>query len=206
MKNGRVFERDYVPIFIGDEYHGHLWQYWEITERKQAEEELRKHATTDTLTGLLNRRTALLAVEQELARFRRSGSCSVLLMLDVDHFKHINDTYGHSAGDEALRQLAVTIRKVVREADVVGRIGGEEFTILLPDTPLSGAELVAERLRAEIETLQIQGCGCRFGFTVSIGGAALAEQDGSVSSLMRRADEALYEAKLAGRNRVVFSH
>jgi len=205
MVSGRIFERDYVPIFSSGQYRGHLWQYWDVTERKQAEDELRVHASTDALTGLLNRRIALLSVEQELNRMRRNDHQAVLLMLDVDHFKQINDTYGHAVGDIALRELSAVIRGVVREGDVAGRIGGEEFVILLSHTEAKVAGEVAERLRRHVEIMRTPAAGESVAFTISIGVTPFDGSETSVSTLLARADKALYQAKTEGRNRIVFA-
>lgn len=174
----------------------------DITERKHAEERLRELATTDPLTGLANRRSFLDHAEREFGRSRRYGAPLSFLMLDMDRFKNINDIYGHDVGDMVLRSLAETGRKVLRGVDLMGRMGGEEFAVLLPETGIEEALAVAERLRANVEQSVVRDQdGGEVHCTVSLG-VAQAHEDESLHDLLRRADAALYEAKNSGRNRV----
>jgi two-component system cell cycle response regulator len=177
----------------------------DITDRKQAEAELRLLATTDPLTGLANRRHLLDRAEQELLRLQRFGNPFTLMTLDVDHFKRINDTHGHAAGDRALCGLAAACIGLLREMDMIGRMGGEEFTIVLPETSGDDAMPVAERIRLGIATLRFDADqpDLEFGFTVSLGIAECSRDDVRIEQPLARADRALYEAKAAGRNRVV---
>jgi two-component system, cell cycle response regulator len=177
----------------------------DITDRKQAEAELRLLATTDPLTGLANRRHLIDRAERELLRLQRFGNPFTLMTLDVDHFKRINDAYGHAAGDRALCSLAATCIGLVREMDMVGRMGGEEFTIVLPETCGDEAMAVAERIRLGIADLRFDADppDSEFGFTVSLGVAECRWDDVRIEQPLARADQALYEAKAAGRNRVV---
>lgn len=177
----------------------------DITERKRFESELRHLATTDPLTGLANRREFLAAAERELVRVRRYGRPAAVLMFDVDHFKRINDTHGHAAGDEALRRIAAVCRDLLRETDIIGRLGGEEFGILLPETDVGAGREAAERLRAALAGIEIPrpGNGGILRLTVSIGVAGCAAGDGRIEHALKRADAALYRAKAQGRNRVV---
>ena len=177
----------------------------DITDRKRTEAELRLMATTDPLTGLANRRHLLERAERELVRLQRFGNPFTLMTLDVDHFKRINDTYGHACGDRALCALAATCVGLLREIDMVGRMGGEEFTIILPETVGDEAMLVADRIRRGIAELRFDSDtpGLEFGFTVSIGVAECHGEDARIEQPLARADHALYEAKAAGRNRVV---
>ena len=156
-------------------------------------------ASTDTLTGLPNRRVFLERARTELALARRSGRPLSLLMLDIDHFKRVNDEHGHDVGDRALRLFAATTTGVVRQTDALGRLGGEEFGVLLPDTLADGAELVAEKLRAAVASARGEGVPP---LTVSIGLAQLHRSDRELDNLLRRADAALYAAKDGGRDRV----
>ena len=156
---------------------------------------------TDGLTGLLNRRYWEEAVAAEFERCRESGRRACLLMLDIDHFKAINDRHGHPAGDQVLRRLGDILRDTLRQQDVPGRYGGEEFGIVLPDTGIAGAEAIAERVRKRVEGTTLTSSGIRA--TVSIGIAALDVQDREYSVWIAHADRALYAAKERGRNRSV---
>jgi diguanylate cyclase (GGDEF)-like protein len=162
--------------------------------------ELKHLATTDALTGIFNRHHFVERSEAELVRARRSGRPAAMLMVDADHFKQINDTFGHAGGDAALRALAHALRDAVRPTDLLGRIGGEEFAILLPQTTCEGAVTLAERLRIAIVALAIEYAGRRVPLTISIGVAGGEHAD--LTTLLRDADTALYLAKSAGRNRV----
>ena len=174
----------------------------DITERKRLEAELLEMATTDFLTGLSNRRHFIARMEEELARLNRNEQPVAALMLDIDHFKRINDRYGHASGDAVLRQFADVIRDELRAVDSAGRVGGEEFAILLSGTDLSGAETFAERLRAKVARTPIAHGEHRIPVTVSIGITVLTAQDADTSDVLHRADAALYAAKQAGRDRV----
>jgi diguanylate cyclase (GGDEF)-like protein/PAS domain S-box-containing protein len=178
---------------------------FDITERKKLEQRLDQLARTDALTGLSNRRDFNDRAQAELARCRRLGKPLSLLMVDIDHFKLVNDRHGHAVGDAALRQLADSCRHSLREIDLPARLGGEEFVALLTETTLPDALDAAERLRRHIEALEVapQQPGPPVRLTVSIGVAELAAADRSHEDLMRRADQALYAAKREGRNRVV---
>lgn len=154
----------------------------------------------DGLTQLLNRQAWEEAAEAELSRCRRSGAPASLLMLDVDHFKAINDRHGHPAGDAVLRSVGRILRDVLRDEDLAGRYGGEEFAVVLPNTGAAGAAVAAERLRARIASAVLERrAGIRA--TVSIGIAELGSQDADCAAWIARADRALYAAKAAGRNR-----
>ena len=173
-----------------------------IMHRERAEQALRSLAMHDALTGLLNRRAFAEQCERELARARRAGAGLAMLLLDLDHFKMVNDSFGHRVGDRVLVDLAARLKRWRRAADVVGRYGGEEFCILLPDTGAADATAVAERMRAGIAAEPLGGVASPV--TASIGVAACASTGQvDLDFLIVRADEALYEAKRAGRNRVV---
>jgi diguanylate cyclase (GGDEF)-like protein len=160
-------------------------------------------AHTDSLTGLSNRRHFLAVAGEAIDSAQEFGASLSLLMVDIDHFKRINDTYGHAAGDQALRLLGATLKESTRRDDCVGRLGGEEFAILLPDASAEVAQDIAERICRHATTLAIlDGRGQRFGFSVSIGLACLAPSDAKPEDLLARADAALYRAKRGGRNRV----
>ena len=164
---------------------------------------LSKQARSDFLTELNNRRCFLELAEAELARTVRYGGDLSLLMLDIDRFKRINDTHGHKGGDLVLKALARLFGETLREVDITGRIGGEEFAILLPATDGAHAVEVAERLRQTIANAEVDmGEGSKTHFTVSIGVASLARKDQDIDGLLSLADRAMYEAKQTGRNKV----
>jgi diguanylate cyclase len=157
---------------------------------------------TDGLTQLLNRQAWEQAAAAEVSRCRRGGGPASLLMLDIDHFKAINDRHGHPAGDAVLRGVAQILRDTLREEDLPGRYGGEEFGVVLPNTSAAGAAVAAERVRARIEAAVLERrAGIRA--TASIGFAELGPQDADCAAWIARADRALYAAKAAGRNRCV---
>jgi diguanylate cyclase (GGDEF)-like protein len=167
-------------------------------------------AVTDELTGLSNRRGFFQLGERELERALRFERALAVLLFDIDHFKRVNDTYGHSAGDEVLRALADCIRQNIRGIDVAGRYGGEEFVLVLPETPLGRAVEIAERLRRSIANCVVPLYSSRdeesctsLTITVSIGVTVLRPEDRTLQGLVDRADQAQYQAKHAGRNRVV---
>jgi len=165
--------------------------------------ELERQALTDPLTGIGNRRHFFEQGRRELQRSMRTEKRPSLLMLDIDRFKGVNDTYGHDAGDAALMALCETTLATIRNIDVFARIGGEEFAVLLPETTTGQALIVAERLRKRLEGTAVERPGGKdFNFTVSIGVAGLTAEDSGLEALLKRADEALYEAKNCGRNRV----
>ena len=173
-------------------------------ELAQALEQIRQLATHDDLTGLLNRRAMLDRMQLEQRRSLRSGSPLLIAQLDIDHFKVVNDTHGHAAGDLVLQSFADTVRRNVRDTDVLARWGGEEFVLLLCDTPAADAVALMERLRQAVQAMQVpvpQG-GQPITVTVSIGLARHAPAD-PLAGTLERADRALYAAKAGGRNRVV---
>jgi diguanylate cyclase (GGDEF)-like protein len=161
-------------------------------------------SSSDALTGLANRRSFDLALARELDRVARSGESAVLLSLDIDHFKRINDTWGHAAGDEVIKTVARVLNETVRPMDTVARVGGEEFAVVLPNCPLEFGGTVAERIRRKIENTSITvGHGQQVGVTVSIGGALAPPWVRSSAGLWsQRADLQLYRAKSSGRNLV----
>ncbi|HEX3881348.1 MAG TPA: PleD family two-component system response regulator [Stellaceae bacterium] len=162
-------------------------------------------ALTDELTGLYNRRYVLAHLEEVAARSNGAATDTAVLMFDIDHFKDVNDQYGHPAGDDVLRQLAARALRGLRSVDLVARLGGEEFLVVMPETNLSAAMVVAERLRSAVasEPFELHATGRKIPVTISIGVAVAAENGEAVDDLLKRADEALYAAKNSGRNRVV---
>jgi diguanylate cyclase (GGDEF)-like protein/PAS domain S-box-containing protein len=175
----------------------------DITERELLKEALEQQAHQDYLTGLCNRRHFMEQGQAELERAQRYGHALSVLMLDIDHFKGINDSHGHKAGDIVLQRLGDVMREALRTVDVIGRIGGEEFAVLLPETDLQRAAEVAERLRENVAGAEVVlEAGMPLHFTVSIGVARLEEKDSNLDILLNQADKALYRAKESGRDRV----
>lgn len=172
-----------------------------LADLSEAHAKLADRSAHDTMTGLLNREAFLEA----LSHARQSGDNGALLVIDVDYFKRVNDTFGHQAGDKALALIATAIRSSIRDEDIAGRIGGEEFCVFLPDTPRDHALHIAERIRsAVLATSFYPETSDRYQLTVSIGGVMTTSGQG-LPNLMRRADVCLYEAKERGRNTIVFS-
>ncbi|TLS75956.1 diguanylate cyclase [Mariprofundus erugo] len=213
----RVFETE-VPGIDGEETHlvsmvaerdesgaisGILTIGQDITGRKRMERELERQAHFDALTGLANRRYFLQQAESEIGRCRRYGGTLSLTMFDIDFFKKVNDSYGHDVGDQVLRKVADWCGTVLRDIDTIGRLGGEEFAILMPQTDLQQGLDVAERLRMAMagDGIALPG-GDQLGITASFGVVTLDEGEGDIDALLIRADQAMYRAKKAGRNRV----
>ncbi|MEM9164480.1 MAG: sensor domain-containing diguanylate cyclase, partial [Cyanobacteria bacterium P01_F01_bin.4] len=178
-----------------------LFSFNDISNRKITEDKLRRLAHTDSLTGTYNRRFFLQLAGTALIDCQLKAIPATALMLDIDHFKHINDTYGHATGDLAIKFVANISARHLRDSDVLGRFGGEEFSILLPTTALKGAMVIAERIRKSIEERALHHQGQSIKFTVSIGVAQAGLEDG-IHDLLDQADQALYQAKKLGRNRV----
>jgi len=170
-----------------------------------AHHELERLAATDSLTGAVNRREFLARTDAELARAHRTGAPLCVLALDLDHFKHVNDRHGHQAGDEVLKAFVENVKMVLRPSDIIGRTGGEEFMILLPDTALDAAQATAERLRQVVERMATPFKEQRIGVTTSVGVAQFGRDGDDQSTCFNTADQRLYRAKQQGRNRVVAS-
>jgi len=183
---------------------GFVRTFTDITKRKALEDSLVKLSREDPLTGLHNRRTILDLLEEEIQRGLRYKHPVSLLMMDIDHFKKINDQWGHPTGDEVLKSFAAECQSVMRENDKMGRFGGEEFVMVLPETGKPDAALVAERIRKITSEMAVKSKrgSAPIPVTVSIGVTTTTEGDGA-EAIIARADEAMYEAKDAGRNRVV---
>lgn len=173
-------------------------------ELKRSNELLLELSNTDHLTGLFNRRYLMDALEKELQRNHRKGGHLSLIILDIDHFKSVNDTFGHLQGDVVLQKVAVHLQKELRSYDVAARYGGEEFVAILPDATLKEAEFVAQRIRIAIEGAKFSGDLSKLAITVSLGVATYpSENYNSVDTFIKAADDALYKAKASGRNKVV---
>jgi len=173
---------------------------------RRSNELLLELSNTDYLTGLFNRRYLMKELEKEFQRSVRIGHNLSLIILDVDHFKRVNDTYGHLQGDIVLQKVAQQLQKELRSYDVAARYGGEEFIAVLPEASLEDASFVAERIRAAVESLTFDGVVHELAITVSLGVAGIKIPEcGSVDDVIKMADDALYRAKAAGRNRVMSS-
>jgi diguanylate cyclase (GGDEF)-like protein len=172
---------------------------------RSAQDKLQKMATTDFLTGIANVRFFSEAGEREVQRAHRYKRPLALLMIDLDHFKKVNDKYGHTIGDKILVAFAGICKKCLRKVDIFGRLGGEEFAILLPETDANGGKKFAERLRATIEKSRIKVENKTFHIAVSIGVTELLPDDNQLETALKRADDTMYEAKRKGRNQVVTS-
>ncbi len=199
MTDGKVL-RCHLAILPGG---GRMLIYSDVTDIVRNAEELERLATTDGMTGIYNRRHFLIMADREWARARRYGRPLSFLMIDIDYFKSINDNFGHQIGDEMIMHLANLARDCKRECDVLARIGGEEFALLLPETDLSQAQIVAERLRSEVAANSLVVASRSISATISIGVATSLPAMNDISDLMKAADRALYDAKHAGRNRVI---
>jgi diguanylate cyclase (GGDEF)-like protein len=175
------------------------------TDARQAEAKLREQATVDGLTGIMNRRRFFEVAESEFKRAARHHEPIAVAVIDVDRFKQINDTVGHSAGDRVLAEVAAVCRQSVREVDVLARLGGDEFAVLMPSTSREQGRAVAERVRIAIHDTLGAGADESVPVGVSVGLAASPHGEATVEALMKLADEALYEAKHEGRNRTVAS-
>ena len=182
---------------------GWLATHEDITDRQKAQEQIAHMARHDALTDLPNRVLLRERLEQELKRVKR-GECLAMLCLDLDHFKSVNDTYGHAAGDAVLREAAARMVGVPRRYDFVGRYGGEEFLLVLPNCELPEAALVAERVRSAIAAAPISVGTIGLPLTVSLGVACTSGTPVAADILLQQADEALYHAKAMGRNRAEF--
>jgi diguanylate cyclase (GGDEF)-like protein/PAS domain S-box-containing protein len=175
----------------------------DITDKKQMETELQRLATTDVLTQSSNRRHFFDCAHREFEQARHQGTPLAFLLLDIDDFKVINDTYGHQEGDNVLQRIAESGRAALRRGDVFGRVGGEEFAAVFPGCAPDMAMQVAERLQREIQRLSFSHGDQTFGITVSQGLTSLTAEDESVDSLFARADAAMYKAKHQGKNRII---
>ncbi|MDX2027647.1 MAG: diguanylate cyclase [Alphaproteobacteria bacterium] len=175
----------------------------DISQRKEMEAQLLHHATTDELTGISNRRHFMEEGERELARARRFDRPLSIMMIDLDYFKKVNDRYGHAVGDAALQAAVKRSLESLRQLDIMGRLGGEEFAVIMPETSLEEGQIAAERLRQHIGARPLIALREAIPCTVSIGVAELTERDHSIDDMLNRADRVLYHAKEGGRDRVV---
>ena len=195
--------KPFAPAIILARVRNHLELQKAHRKLRLANEELTRLATTDFLTGVWNRRRFLELGQNEVSRLRRNGRGFGTVMMDVDHFKLVNDTYGHDAGDMVLRALADACVHSLRNVDIIGRLGGEEFAMILPETDPAGVRLTAERLRQDIGRMALPIGGKDLSFTISAGYTSVTDPNDSIENALSRADEALYRAKDAGRNRTI---
>jgi diguanylate cyclase (GGDEF)-like protein len=191
---------------VGEAYIGqnrvHVGVIRDITKRKAIEEKMRELAVTDNLTGALNRHGFEEIAENAFMVSKRYSRPLSILMIDADHFKDINDNYGHDAGDRVLIRFSSVVNKTLRSTDVLCRYGGEEFLALLPETTFEEAAILADRLLSALRTTEVRiGDHKTVRFTVSIGVASLTPEVQDLASVIQRADEALYKAKKEGRDR-----
>jgi len=198
LANGKILRFQCKALPAG----GRFLSYTEVTDLVRNAERLERLATTDEMTGICNRRHFLTLAETEWRRFRDDGAPFALLILDVDLFKSINDRFGHNVGDAVIRSVAAICQREKRDADILARIGGEEFVLLLPQTRRDEAVGFAEKLRQRVETEPFVHDGESVRLTISIGVAEAEAGMAEIGDIMKRADQALYDAKRGGRNRV----
>jgi diguanylate cyclase (GGDEF)-like protein len=198
LTNGEVIQFRCKALADG----GRLLTYGNVSELAQHADALELLASVDGLTGLNNRRRFLVLAETEWSRFKRYRRPLALLVIDIDRFKSVNDTYGHDAGDEVIKAVAEVLQKHKRSSDIVGRLGGEEFVLMLPEATLDKALAAAERLKQLAADRVITVAGRRIAVTVSIGASVARADVNGVDELLKQADIALYVAKRSGRNRV----
>lgn len=193
-------------ITLADNTQKRLKETNEVVEEKvhqliKAEEELRKLAITDTLTGLYNRRGIKGCIEHNVIRTQRNNTPFTVFLIDIDHFKLVNDKFGHRAGDHVLTIITRALQKSLRAQDDIARWGGEEFLIILPDTDSKGGEFLADKMRKIVEALKIDYNDCILTITVSFGGCCF-NKGSEIENCIEHADEALYRSKTSGRNKV----
>ena len=189
-------EVQYVCFTLFDVTDTSIYQ----TKLKKVMGELEEISNLDGLTRLYNRRYIESTLSQEFSRAQRYNHDLSIILTDIDHFKNVNDTHGHLAGDEVLREVAIRLNDGLRECDIIGRYGGEEFLILLPETNIDGAKILAERLRQMVAEKPIICDGKSIPITISLGLSALSEYSKTYEHLIDEADKALYYSKAAGRN------
>ena len=205
FKDGRVFERYSQPQWASDgSVIGRVWSFRNVTDRERIQSQLRHLADHDVLTGLLNRRRFEEELSRQVAYGARYGTSAVVLVLDLDDFKEVNDTLGHRTGDAVISSVAYLVRDSLREIDILARLGGDEFAVLLPATDGEGAERVAVRLLDAVRDHGVMAGGQRVRVTTSIGIALVDGASASAEELLARADIAMYEAKESGRDRLCF--
>lgn len=204
LKDGRTLERHSKSLWDNQkQYLGRVWFFRDITERKALECKLEDLSCRDPLTGVSNRRHFHERAAEEVSRAHRKNLYFSVIYLDIDKFKSINDKFGHAFGDKVIINFCRISEKMLRKQDMLGRIGGEEFAIFLPDTMLEGAFELAERLRQTIESQHINDGMTQVNYTFSAGVATFSKEDSSIENVLARADRAMYLAKSMGRNLVI---
>ena len=204
LVDGRTLERHSTSLWDTERrYLGRVWYFRDISDRKNLEHRLTELSRRDALTGAANRRYFFERAGEEFTRARRYSKPLSLIVFDIDNFKQVNDLRGHGAGDQVLQNLSNIVSVALREIDLLGRVGGDEFAVLIPETDLQGACEVAERLRLAIEKQRASDGQEAVQYTLSLGVATLAPGDTSMDTAFQRADCALYASKLDGRNRVM---
>jgi diguanylate cyclase (GGDEF)-like protein len=209
-RRGRTYDVTGSVLDTTDPHSDVVLVFRDVTTRRQTEQalrnaqlELERQAHTDSLTGLYNRRLFMQRLREEAERVNRHNGCLSILLFDLDHFKQVNDRFGHEAGDRVLQSVARAANEVKRVSDIIARIGGEEFALLLPETDREGAMNLAHRLRAAIESAKtLDPAGAPVSVTASIGVATVSAHSDGPASALKLADAALYRAKNAGRNQV----
>lgn len=190
-------------VYLGVSFHAYVDRSISYFKRmRDYNMQLHDLASHDPLTRVFNAGAYYRACDQQIHASHRTNLAFAVLFIDLDHFKSINDTYGHAVGDDVLRAVAQTLQNTVRRSDIVGRIGGEEFSVFLPNTQVQGAQQLAETLRLAIESIHIEVDGVRLKITASIGVAVQRFDQESMHAIQQHADQAMYEAKRGGRNRV----
>ena len=190
-------------LYLGVSFHAYVDRSMSYFKRmRDYNNQLQDMASHDPLTRVLNAGAYYRACDQQIHVSQRANQSFAVLFIDLDHFKSINDTYGHAVGDDVLRAVAQTLQSAVRRSDIVGRIGGEEFSVFLPNTHVQGAQQLAETLRMAIESIHIEVDGVRLKITASIGVAVKRFDQETMQAIQQHADQAMYEAKRGGRNRV----
>lgn len=204
LVDGRTLERHSTSLWDAEhQYLGRVWYFRDISKRKNLEHELTELTRRDSLTGAASRRYFFERAQEEFARARRYNKPLSLIVFDFDNFKKINDSHGHAAGDRVLQDLGKIISVDLREIDLLGRIGGDEFAVLVPETDLQGTGEVAERLRRAAAEQPDSDSRTVARYTLSLGVATLEPEDTSIDMVLQRADNALYSSKHEGRNRVM---
>jgi diguanylate cyclase (GGDEF)-like protein len=205
-KSAQWFEGRVYPIKDkSGEINSVIWLAINITERKDLEDQLKELSEKDGLTGAYNRRYFMQIFDKEFSIAKRYKNKLSILLINIDNFKEVTDTYGHAGGDAILKRFAIYCEDILRDSDLFGRYGGEEFIVMLPSTPSLGAAIIAERIRANIDEMSVTYEKQPIEFTVSIGVSQALDTDSSSDAVLTRADSALYQAKKKGRNRIEIS-